>query len=440
MSRIPPHNQDSEQHVLGALLQREDLLFEIDVDLTPDCFYFPANQAIYTAILALSESNSPVDMITVCNQLRLAGDIDTVGGPAYVAQLTDCPAAGAMVKYHAKQVVDAAILRRLIVAGEQVVEQSYGPAIAADVLEFAERSFFEISVGGTKRAGEFESVKVLAPGVFAGVVEKSQTGDPITGVATGFADLDSKLAGLHPADLIILAGRPSMGKTALAMNIVTNVAVAEGKCVGVFSMEMSKGQLVQRMITSMAHVDASSVRKGYVRTEDWPRLQAAAEKVAGLDIHIDDSPALTPMQIRSKARKLMVRHPGLSLIVIDYMQLMRDKAESREREISQISGALKALAKELDIPVLALSQLNRSLEARPNKRPMMSDLRDSGSIEQDADVIMFIYRDEVYNKAHDNPRMGIAEIEISKQRKGPTGIVEMAWLDKITTFADLAMQ
>ena len=434
MNRIPPQNRESEQYVIGAILQRAELLH--DVDLIGTDFYHNTHLIIFDAILAQSAKNNPVDILTVFDQLKQDGKLDDIGGAAYLAELTDsCIPAPAFVAYHAKQIKDAALMRKMISASEQIIENAYTPGMAEDVVNLAERSFFGLL---TEQKVDFESTKTLAGKVYGQILERSRRGDPISGVSTGFSDLDVYLSGLQPSDLIVLAARPSMGKTSLAMNIAENVAVKSKNEVVVFSLEMSKEQLMKRMISSYAGVEASSIRSGFVRSEDWPKLEKTTQILSQAGIHIDDTPAMTTMQMKSKLRKILLAHPEISLVIIDYLQFIRGTGENRNQEIGGITSDLKAIAKEFNIPVLLLSQLNRGLENRTNKRPILSDLRDSGSIEQDADVVMFIYRDDYYNKARDNPQKGTAELIISKQRNGPTGTVMLAWLDKTTNFKDLA--
>ncbi len=436
--RLPPQNLEAEQCVLGSILLRPGTIVKALEVLGPKDFYKEAHQVIFAGLISLFDRNEPQDLITIVNVLRDANKLDSIGGPAYLAGLTDIVPVAANISYYAGIVREKSVLRQLIATTTDIASRCYDEQDDIDkLLDDVEQTVFEIS--RDKSGQGFDPLKKVMTETFERVTMLAERKELITGVPTGYTDLDKMTSGLQPADLIILAGRPSMGKTALAMNMVQNVALNHHIGVGVFSLEMSKSQLGLRLLCSVSRVDSQNLRTGFIRDHDWPKLTRAAGELSEADIFIDDTASLAALEMRAKARRLKMEH-NIGLIVVDYLQLMRGRAESREQEISEISRSLKAMAKELDIPVIALSQLNRSLESRTNKRPQLSDLRESGAIEQDADVILFIYRDEVYNKAEDNPRRGIAEIIVGKQRNGPTGTVEMTFLDRYTTFENLIRQ
>ncbi|MBU4262234.1 MAG: replicative DNA helicase [Proteobacteria bacterium] len=434
--RIPPHNKDAEQCVLGAILQQQGILPKTIDILQPEDFYFQANKLIFTAMLALFEKSEPQDLITVSNYLKSTNTLADAGGPAYLASLTDLVPLASNIIYYSKIVREKSILRRLIATTTDIASRCYEEQDdIAKLLDEVEQTVFEIA--RDKSAQSFEPLNKIITRAFERVTALAERKELITGVPSGFDQFDKMTAGLQAGDLIILAGRPSMGKTALAMNIVQNTALQHGTSVGVFSLEMSKAQLGLRLLCSLSKVDSNDLRTGFIKDNDWPKLTRAAGELSKSKIFIDDTPALSVLEMRAKTRRLKAEN-DIGLVVVDYLQLMSGRSDSREQEISTISRSLKAMAKELDIPVIALSQLNRSLESRPNKRPQLSDLRESGAIEQDADLICFIYRDEVYNKAEDNPKRGIAELIIGKQRNGPTGTVELTFLGKYTSFENLA--
>lgn len=436
--RVPPHNKDAEQCVLGAILQQQGTLIKTIEILQPEDFYFEGNKLIYQSMLALFDKNEPQDLITVTNHLKDKNILSQAGGPAYIASLTDIVPLASNIEYYAKIVRDKSVLRQLIATTTNIAGRCYEEQDdIALLLDEVEQTIFDIA---KDKSGEhFEPLNKIMTRTFERVESLSKRKELITGVPTGYDLFDKMTAGLQPSDLIIMAGRPSMGKTALAMNMVQNTALQHGVPVAVFSLEMSKTQLGLRLLCSVSRVDSNELRTGFIKDNDWPKIVRAAGDLSEAQIFIDDTPAISVLEMRAKARRLKMEH-DIGLVVVDYLQLMKGRADSREQEISDISRSLKAMAKELEIPVIALSQLNRSLESRPNKRPQLSDLRESGAIEQDADVICFIYRDEVYNKAEDNPKRGIAEIIIGKQRNGPTGTVELAFLGKYTTFENLSYQ
>ncbi len=436
--RMPPQNKEAEQCVLGAILQQKGMMAKTVDLITPDDFYLDNHKSIFKAMVTLFDRNQPQDMVTVINHLTSTNTIEGSGGAAYIATLTDTVPLASNIVHYAKIVREKSILRQLINTTTSIASRCYDEQDEIDrLLDDVETTVFEIS--SSKSGSKFEALNVIMKGTFDKVTELAERKELITGVPTGYDTFDRMTAGLQPSDLVILAGRPSMGKTALAMNMVQNAAMQFDVPVAVFSLEMSKHQLAMRLLCSVARVDSNEVRTGHIKEQDWPKLTRATGELSKAPIFIDDTAAISVLEMRAKARRLKIEH-DIGLVVVDYLQLMKGRGDSREQEISEISRSLKAMAKELEIPVVALSQLNRSLESRPNKRPQLSDLRESGAIEQDADVICFIYRDEVYNKAEDNPKKGLAELIIGKQRNGPTGTVEMAFIGRYTTFENLAYQ
>lgn len=434
--KLPPQNIEAERSVLGSLLIDNESIHKVVEVLNGDCFYREAHRKIYNATLALYQRNEPADLITVTTELRTRGEIDEVGGAAYLSSLVDDIPSSANAASYARIVREKALRRLLIEGATEIAERGYQEeGNVDDFVDQAEKIILEVAQRRIRQG--FASVKEIVKDSFKAIEQLYERKELVTGVPTGYRDFDRLTCGLQRSDLIVIAGRPSMGKTAFALNMAENAAVDVGCRVAIFSLEMSKEQLVQRMLCSRAEVDASKLRGGFLSESDWPKLTRAAGILSEAPIFIDDSPALNALEVRAKARRLQREH-GLDLIVVDYLQLMRGvgRIESREREISEISRALKALAKELHVPVIALSQLNRGVEARQDKRPQLSDLRESGAIEQDADVIAFIYRDEMYNK--ESPDAGKAEIIIGKQRNGPTGRVMLAFRGSITRFDDLA--
>jgi replicative DNA helicase len=431
---VPPQNIDAEQAVLGTILLQEHSILKVVEILTPEDFYRDAHKTIFRAMLDLFERREPHDLITVSDLLANRNKLDEIGGAAYLASLTDCiPFSGRLVHY-AEIIRKKSVLRRLIQTSSDVAARCYEDQDDIDALvDEAEKTIFEIAQA-KKRQG-FQAMSDVVPKAFDRITRLFDRQEQITGVATGFNELDRMTAGLQPSDLIILAGRPSMGKTALAMNMVQHAAVIDKIPVAVFSLEMATEQLALRMICSLGRIDSQRIRTGRLLEKDWPDLTRATGILTEAPIFIDDTAGIGILEMRAKARRLKSEH-DIGLIVVDYLQLMQGRAntENRAQEISDISRSLKAMAKELEVPVIALSQLNRSLESRNDKRPQLSDLRESGAIEQDADVIAFIYRDEVYNKAEDNPNRGLAEIIVGKQRNGPIGTVKLTFRADITTF------
>jgi len=436
--KVPPQDIEAEQSVLGCvLIDNEALSKTIEVIGAAD-FYREAHAHIFTTMTDLFDQGEPVDLITLSNLLKKKNQLERVGGATYLASLADGVATAANVQNYAKIIHEKAILRRLINIGAEIASEAYKfSGDADDLLDSAEQSIFAISESRIKRS-YFPLSEIVKEG-FKNLERLYERGEAVTGVPSGFEKLDEYTAGFQKGDLIILAGRPSMGKTALALNIAQYAAIHGGITTAIFSLEMSKEQLCNRMLCSEATVDASKMRRGHIFQEDWPKLIDAAGLLSEAPVFIDDTPALSVLEMRAKSRRIMADN-NLGLVVVDYLQLMRGRSriDSREQEISEISRSLKALAKELSIPVIALSQLNRRVEERSDRRPQLADLRESGAIEQDADVILFIYRDEVYNKSPDNPNRGIAEIIIGKQRNGPVGAVKLAYLNRFTKFENLS--
>jgi len=438
--KVPPHSIEAEQSVLGGLMLDNRAWDQVADRINAEDFYRPDHRLIFRAIADLADQNKPMDAVTVSEWLERNQELANAGGLAYLAALVkDTPSAANIVAY-ADIVRERSVVRQLLQVTTEIANAAYRPEgrSASDLLDLAESKVFEIADSGARGRSGAVGIKTLLAKAVDRIDQLYQRDDPITGVPTGFADFDELTSGLQRSDLVIIAGRPSMGKTTFAMNIAEHAAIKGRRPVAVFSMEMPGEQLAMRMMSSLGRIDQHKVRTGRLDDDDWARLTSAMGILADAPIFIDDTPALTPTDLRARARRISREH-GLGMIVIDYLQLMQGPshaAENRATEISEISRSLKALAKELDVPVIALSQLNRSLEQRPNKRPVMSDLRESGAIEQDADVIVFIYRDEVYKE--DSPDKGTAEIIIGKQRNGPIGTVRLAFLGQYTRFENLA--
>ena len=436
--KLPPQHIEAEQSVLGGILIENYAINKVMEMLKPDDFYRESHRKIYEALIVLSERDEPADSITLTNELKNSGHLDSVGGVSYVASLIDLVPTAANIEYYAKIVKEKAILRKLIQTSTEIITQSYEDR--GDVegfLDEAERAIFDISENRVRPS--FYPIKDVVKGSFKILERLYEKKELVTGVPSGFKDLDRMTAGFQPSDLVIVAGRPSMGKTAFCLNVAQYAAIEKKTPVAIFSLEMSKEQLVIRMLCSEAHVEGTKLRSGFLSESDWPRLTIAAGNLSDAPIYIDDTAALSVLELRAKARRLKTERGGLGMLIVDYLQLMkgRTRVESRQQEISEISRSLKALAKELNIPVIAVSQLSRKTEERTGNRPQLSDLRESGAIEQDADLILFIYRDEVYNRSEDNPNRGKAEIIIGKQRNGPIGKIDLAFLDKFTTFKEL---
>ena len=441
--KLPPHSVEAEQSVLGGLLL-ENTAWERVADLiNQQDFYRADHRHVWQTITRLIDASKPADVVTVAEALESNNLLEEVGGLAYLASLAQNTPSAANIRRYAEIVRERSVLRKLVEVGGEITTSAFNPQgrTAEDILDEAEKKVFDIKEAGAKATQGFIPLQPLLKEVVTRIDELYNRDNPseVTGVPTNFTDLDTKTSGLQPGDLIIVAGRPSMGKTAFSLNIAENVALHAGLPVAVFSMEMGAAQLVMRMLGSVGRLDQHKLRTGRIGDDDWPRLTHALGSLNECKIYIDESPGLTAMEVRARARRLARQHDGkLGLIVLDYLQLMSGSGsgENRATEISDISRSLKGLAKELHVPVIALSQLNRSLEQRPNKRPVMSDLRESGAIEQDADVILFIYRDEVYNP--DTPDKGTAEIIIGKQRNGPIGMVRLTFLGEYTRFENFA--
>jgi replicative DNA helicase len=437
-SRVPPHNIEAEQSVLGGILLDNDVLPGVIEILNGEEFYRAAHRAAFAAVIALFERNEPCDLVTLANLLKSQNKLEEAGGASYLASLVDSVPSAANVGHYARIVSEKWLQRSLISSATQIATSALQGGLQIDeLLDRAEQAIFQVSERRVNPS--FFLIKdVIKQNIK--ILEKLQERQEVfTGVPTGFDELDRMTSGLQPADLVVIAGRPSMGKTAFALNIARNAAVEHEVAVGIFSLEMSKEQLGMRMLCSEARVDSHKMRTGFFTPRDWPLLLRAAGTISEAPIFIDDSPALSALELRAKARRLK-RDQNLGLVIVDYLQLMRGPqgAERREQEISEISRALKALAKELTVPVVALSQLNRRVEERHDKRPQLSDLRESGAIEQDADLIAFIYRDEVYHP--ESPDQGVAEVIIGKQRNGPTGKLKLAFLSQYTRFDKLAFE
>lgn len=435
---LPPQSIEAEESLLSAILLDNNTLLDVVEVLAVADFYRTAHQKIYAAIIELFDKGEPIDLVTLANSLKEKGQLDAVGGASYLARLVDAIPLAVNAQNYAKIIADKASLRRLIEKANAIAKRCYDDrGNVDDVIDFAEASIFEVSERKTSQS--FYPISRLIIRNIETLEENQGNKSLVTGVQMGFGQLDNLTSGLQKSDLIILAARPSMGKTALALNIARNAAVDSDIPVAIFSLEMSKEQLSLRMLCAEARLDSSRLRGGFFSMADWHRLTDAAGILSECPIYIDDSPSLSAMEIRAKARRLKM-DKNIGLVIIDYLQLMKARtgAERRDLEISEISRSLKALAKELEIPVLAISQLNRMLEQRNDKRPRLSDLRESGALEQDADVVAFIYRDEVYNQDENNPQKGIAEIILAKQRNGPTGKVKLTFLDAYTRFENLA--
>ena len=434
LRRVPPQNLEAEESVLGGVLLDNAALDRVVELVQPDDFYRGAHRKLFNAMLALSERSEPVDLITLSEALRSRGDLADVGGTAYLGELAERVPTAANVVHYAKIVRDRAVLRGLITAATEIATRGYeASGDVAELLDRAEQLIFEISERRVRNAfTKLSQVLVESIKTIERLYEQKQS---VTGVPTGFVDLDRMLSGLQPSDLIIVAGRPSMGKTAIVLNVAEHAALRADVGVAVFSLEMAKEQLAMRMLCSEARVDLARVRTGHLTDREFPRLAMAAGRLGDAPIFIDDTPALSVLELRAKARRLK-RDPAnkLGLVIVDYIQLMRSSEgrDNREQEISEISRSLKALAKELHVPVLALSQLNRQVESRTPPVPRLADLRESGAIEQDADVIIFLYRDDYYNE--DSDKKGLAEVIVAKQRNGPTGSVELTFLREFTRF------
>ncbi len=439
MTKLPPHSIDAEESILSAILIDNDTLIDIVEILTAEDFYKPAHELIFRAMTDLFGRAEPVDIVTVINCLKESGKLELTGGATYLSRLVDTVPITVNAQYHAKIIHNKASLRRLIEKSSEIIHKCYDELGEVDeTLDFAQHTIF--SIADNKLKPSFSHLSDLINTNINTLEERQNNQSEFTGIPTGYAQFDKLTSGLQNSDLIILAARPSMGKTAFALNVARNVAVDENRLVAVFSLEMAKEQLSMRLLTSEARINSDRLKNGTIGEADWERVSEAAGIISEAPIFIDDSPNITAMEIRAKARRLKMDN-DLGLIVIDYLQLMRGPSmgDRRDLEIAEISRSLKGLAKELSIPIVALSQLNRMLEQRADKRPLMSDLRESGAIEQDADIIAFIYRDEVYNKEENNPNKGKAELIIAKNRNGATGTAHMTFIGKYTRFENASI-
>lgn len=433
--RVPPHNIEAEQSVLGSMLLDRNAIADVTEILTGDEFYKESHRILYKTIEEIYDKDEPVDIITVIDLLKSRNLLEVVGGVSYISSIVASVPTTANAKSYAKIVKEKALLRKLIVASNEIMDKCYQePDDVEEVLGLAEKAIFDISQN--KSHSDFEPLSEIIMKSFDSIEHLSKTKGDVTGIPSGFTDLDRKTSGFQKGDFILVAARPSMGKTAFVLNIALHAALRAKKSVAIFSLEMSKEQLAFRMLCAEANIDMLKLRTGDLDEEDWFRLARAAGPMSESKIFIDDTPGISVNEMRSKCRRLKIEK-GLDLIVVDYLQLMSGskRSESRQQEVSEISRSLKALAKEMDAPVIALSQLSRAPEARSDHRPMLSDLRESGSIEQDADLVMFLYRDEYYHK--DTDKKNIAEVIIAKQRNGPTGTVELVWLGQYTKFGNL---
>jgi replicative DNA helicase len=439
---VPPNNVEAERSVLGSILLQNDSLHRVlEIGLEPRDFYRESHQKIFDVLLALSERGEPVDLITLTSALRDRGYYEQVGGTQTLTSLFEDSFGVGNVVYYAKIVREKALLRRVIQASAEIQAEAYqGVEDTEAFLDDTERKIF--SVSDSKLTKSFSSMREILPKAMASIEEMASRKSDVIGLSTGFRDFDNLTGGLRPGQLIILAARPAMGKTSLFLSAAQNIANQPGAVVAIFSLEMAEDELTLRLISGMARIDAKRLKIGRLADREWPKLAQAADNLSKSKIFIDDSGDLTVMDVRSRCRRLKLTEKRLDLIVIDYLQLMKGSSRSqkgdssREREISEISRNLKNLGKELGVPIIALSQLNRGVESRPNKRPMLSDLRESGAIEQDADIVCFIYRDEVYNKETEDK--GIAELIVAKHRAGETDTIRLAWLSEYTLFANLA--
>jgi replicative DNA helicase len=446
---VPPHDLDAERAVIGAMLVSETAVSVVGEMLVAEDFYSETHRVLYGAMMRLYSRGDPIDQLTLTNELRNIGEFDRIGGRQYVFRIVESVPTAANAGRYAEIVRGKALLRAVIDAGSRIQQEAFTePEDVTQALDAAEQLIYGISNRQLKE--RLAPISELAPGALEMVQRLYEAEGEVTGVESGFEDLDQKTTGFHKSDLVVLAARPAMGKTALALNIIWHAAGAKGLPVAVFSLEMSKAQLVQRLISQTTRIRTQDLRSGNVKAEDWPKLVRGVAEVSRAPIWIDDTAGITLMEMRAKVRRLASRLHAqvntegqsgapLSLVVVDYLQLMigqGNRSENRQQEIAEISRGLKVLARDLDVPVLAIAQLSRAVEGRHDKRPLLSDLRDSGAIEQDADLVMFLYRDEYYNTDSDDK--GIAEVIIGKHRNGPTGKVQLAWLEQYTKFASLA--
>lgn len=435
MEKIPPHNEEAERSILGASMLSKDALLDIMDIVKPRDFYSEMHKEIFTVIRDLYSRSTPVDTLTVSEELKKRNSLEMVGGRAYIASLSSGVPSTANAAQYAKIVAEKAVLRRLITTSSDIIEEAYKEAMDADVvLDYAERGIFEIAQA--KQSKDVAALKDVLIRNIEIIDEASKLDGNVIGVPTGFRDLDKMTSGLQRSDLVIVAARPAMGKTAFALNVAQQAAIKGKASVLIFSMEMSKEQLGQRLLSMESRVETQKLKTGDLNRKDWDDINIALDVLSEASIFIDDTPGISIMEIKNKCRRIKAEH-GLDLVVLDYLQLMsfEGRAESRQQEISALSRNLKLIAREMDCPVIVLSQLSRAPEQRQDHRPQLSDLRESGSIEQDADIVLFLYRDDYYEKEN-SEKPGVCEVIIAKQRSGPTGTVELMWLEKYTRFAD----
>ena len=434
MGRIPPHSVESEQSILGSIILDKDAMITVAETINSGDFYKEAHKIIYESMLRLNSNNEPIDLITLIEELRKEGHLDSVGGISYLTSLSTIVPTTSNVKYYANIVKEKSVMRQLIKASNEIINLGYdGSSDVQEILDKAEKNIFDISQ--EKSGDEIKPINLVLQDAYDMIESLYTNKSEVTGITTGFADLNKKINGLQRTDLILVAARPAMGKTAFSLNLVQNAALKGDASVAVFSLEMSKEQLVQRMLSAQSNVELSKIKTGTLGESDWPRIIDAMAVLSEANIFIDDTPGIKISEIRSKCRRLKIEK-GLDFILIDYLQLMEGegKNENRQQEIAKISRSLKILAKELNCPVVALSQLSRSPELRKDHRPILSDLRESGSIEQDADIVMFLYRDEYYHD--DSEKKNIGEVIVAKNRHGETGTVELVWFGQVQKFAD----
>lgn len=437
IERIPPHNEEAERSVLGAAMLNKEVLFDILEEVKEDDFYNESHKEIFRAIWELYRKNSAVDMLTVCEELKSRQSLDMVGGRAYIATLTAEVPSTANGREYAKIIAEKAIMRQMIRTAEDITEKGYESKMAArEILDYAESGIFQIAQ--MRQKNDYTKIQDVLLENLKIIDAAAQNKDKITGIPTGFHDLDEKTSGLQRSDLIIVAARPGMGKTAFALNIAQQSAVKHGTSAIIFSLEMSKEQLGQRLLAMQARVEMQKLKHGDLDRKDWDRVSLGVDELNNSKIVIDDTPGISLMEMRNKCRRLKAEQ-GLDLIVVDYLQLMtfEGKTDNRQQEISALSRNMKLLAREMNCPVILLSQLSRAPELRQDKRPMLSDLRESGSIEQDADIVIFLYRDDYYNENTEKP--GVCEVNIAKHRSGPTDKIELTWVSRYTKFSDKAL-
>lgn len=437
IERIPPHNEEAERSVLGAAMLNKEVLFDILEEVKEDDFYNESHKEIFRAIWELYRKNSAVDMLTVCEELKSRQSLDMVGGRAYIATLTAEVPSTANGREYAKIIAEKAIMRQMIRTAEDITEKGYeSKMVAREILDYAESGIFQIAQ--MRQKNDYTKIQDVLLENLKIIDAAAQNKDKITGIPTGFHDLDEKTSGLQRSDLIIVAARPGMGKTAFALNIAQQSAVKHGTSAIIFSLEMSKEQLGQRLLAMQARVEMQKLKQGDLDRKDWDRVSLGVDELNNSKIVIDDTPGISLMEMRNKCRRLKAEQ-GLDLIVVDYLQLMtfEGKTDNRQQEISALSRNMKLLAREMNCPVILLSQLSRAPELRQDKRPMLSDLRESGSIEQDADIVIFLYRDDYYNENTEKP--GVCEVNIAKHRSGPTDKIELTWVSRYTKFSDKAL-